>query len=268
MIRIACLVFLMVIGNPCISIGETVTMFANHKYVMGDNDSKNDARRMCLLEAKRRILEKAGTYIESRTEVKEFQLTKDEISAYAAAFLKVDVVREEWKFVGENMAIFMSVKAEIDTGYIEKQLSKIKQDVSLKKEMEAQQSRLQELERTVINLQKQLAKGDASEARYLQNKRNIVLEEIDRLQAHKEEILGDIEFSTKDAIDYIERGMTKEEVKQLLGEPRAVEQNYDYWNYGKVWVIIENGLVQCVVYSQCYDVLKDCSDYTYSCIAK
>lgn len=80
MFRIFYLVFFTLILIPSLSLAETKTIFADHRYVMGDNDSKNDARRMCFLEAKRRALEKAGTYIESRTEVKDFRLTKDEIS--------------------------------------------------------------------------------------------------------------------------------------------------------------------------------------------
>ena len=128
MLRIDYFVFFILILIPCTSLADSKIILAEHKYVMGDNDSKNDARRMCFLEAKRRVLEKAGTYIESRTEIKNFRLTKDEIYAYAAALLKVDIVKEEWKFIGENMAILISLKAEVDMNSVEKQLAKIKKD--------------------------------------------------------------------------------------------------------------------------------------------
>ena len=45
----------------------------------------DDARQRCLLEAKRKILEQAGVYIESASEVKNFDLTKDKIASFAAA---------------------------------------------------------------------------------------------------------------------------------------------------------------------------------------
>ena len=38
------------------------SVFASYKYTMGDNDTKNDAKRICFLEAKRLAVEKAGTY--------------------------------------------------------------------------------------------------------------------------------------------------------------------------------------------------------------
>ena len=77
---------------------------------MGDNDTKNDAKRICFLEAKRLCIEKAGTYIESNSKVINGKLTRDEITTYAAAILKVEIVSEETKFIGENVAILMTVK--------------------------------------------------------------------------------------------------------------------------------------------------------------
>ncbi|MBW1796450.1 MAG: hypothetical protein JRJ38_18870 [Deltaproteobacteria bacterium] len=266
MLRIAYLVFFILILIPSASLAESKIIFAEHKYVMGDNDSKNDARRMCFLEAKRRVLEKAGTYIESRTEVKDFRLTKDEISAYAAALLKVDVVKEEWKFIGENMAILISVKAEVDMNSIENQLSKIKQDTSVQKKIKDQQSRLQELERNVVKLQKQLATVDAPKAVSLRKERNVVFKEIDELQAKKVAILSKIKSAAKDALKYIERGMTPNEVISLIGQPRS-ETAVNYWNYGDVWVVFEHGLVGCIVYSKCFELIP-CEYQKSGCIAK
>ena len=82
----------------------------SYNHIMGDNDTKNDAKRICFLEAKRLCIEKAGTYIESNSNVINGELTRDEIRAYAAAILKVEIVSEETKFIGENVAILMTVK--------------------------------------------------------------------------------------------------------------------------------------------------------------
>jgi len=92
---------------------------------MGDNDSKNDTRRMCFLEAKQKALERAGTYIENLSEVRNGRLTKDEITAYSAALLKVEIVKENWKLVGQNMTVSMTVKAKVDTNRIKKELAKM-----------------------------------------------------------------------------------------------------------------------------------------------
>ena len=225
MFRPAYLALIVLILIPCISHAKTETIFADHKYVMGDNDSKNDARRMCFLEAKRKVLEKAGTYIESHTQVKNYQLTKDEINSYASALLKVETVKEEWKFVGENMAVFLTVKAEVDTGHIEKQLAKIKKDVSVQKKIKDQQGQIRELERKYIELQSKLEKVSSSRAFPLRKEREDVLQDIDDINASVLKTAniqdGPRTASVKLAkriLTYVQMEMTVEQVKTILGK--------------------------------------------------
>jgi hypothetical protein len=232
----ACLLVLTLILIPCVSYAKTETIFANNKYIMGDNDSKNDARRMCFLGAKRKVLEKAGTYIESQTQVKDFRLTKDEINSYSAALLKVETVKEEWKLAGESMAVFMTVKAQVDTDYIEKQLANIKKDTTVQNKIKDQQARLQDLEKTVVNLQKQLGSVDATKAAVLRKERNVTFKKIDTLEAKKIAIVKKVRRKSKKAKDLIERGMTKADVRSLLGAPDGIDvycpASGDCWCYG------------------------------------
>ena len=65
---------------PTVAFATTQTITASHTYVMGDNDSRNDARHLCFLEAKRKVLEQVGTFIQSSSEVRDLQLTKDQIT--------------------------------------------------------------------------------------------------------------------------------------------------------------------------------------------
>ena len=58
----------------------------------------DDARQRCLLEAKRKILEQAGVYIESASEVKNFDLTKDKIASFAAAVMHITETKDEVGF--------------------------------------------------------------------------------------------------------------------------------------------------------------------------
>jgi len=247
---------------PCVSHAKTETIFADHKYVMGDNDSKNDARRMCFLEAKRKVLEKAGTYIESHTQAKNYQLTKDEINSYASALLKVETVKEEWKFVGENMAVFLTVKAKVDTGSIDKQLAKITKDASVQKKIKDQQTQLGEMEIKIVNLQKQLGSVDATKAAVLRKERNVTFKQIDELQAKKIAIINKIKSRTKNVIDLVELSMNGSEVKSLAGQPRSISCDND-WNYGKVWVIFEGGVVGCVIHSKYYSRCRSCASYRH-----
>ncbi len=176
-------IIMLIIALPAFSYAEIKIFNETHKYIMGDNDSKNDARRICFLEAKRKILDRAGVYIESSTEVKNYQLTKDEISAYSGALLKVGIENEEWKLVGENMAVFLSVKAEVDTDSINKKLAEIKKDDDLQDRIIKQQSQLDKLEQRIANLQRQLGTKDKDKANSLLDERKKVLKNIEEIQA-------------------------------------------------------------------------------------
>ncbi len=180
--RIFC-VLLALVAWPVVSIAGTQMFNEMHKYMMGDNDSKNDARRICFLEAKRKILDRAGIYIESRTEAKDYQLTKDEISAYSAAILKVSIEKEEWKVVGENMAVLISVKAEVDTDRVNKRLKEIRQDSDLQDRIVKQQTQLDKLELRIAELQKMLETKDKAKANTLRDERKTILNNIEEIQA-------------------------------------------------------------------------------------
>src|ERR1041385_1086997 len=91
---LSAIILLAALVIPTIAIAGTHTITTTHTYVMGDNDSRNDARRLCFLEAKRKVLEQAGTLIQSSSEVINLQLTKDQMTSYSAAIVSVETLDE------------------------------------------------------------------------------------------------------------------------------------------------------------------------------
>jgi hypothetical protein len=219
---------------PFIVFGDVETITATHKYVMGDNDSKNDARRMCFMEAKRKVLEKAGSYIESNTTIRNYQLAKDEIIAYSAALLKIETVDEKWEIAGSNMAVTMTVKADVDASILQKQLEGLQKDKSAREKIKQQSSRLLELERTVNYLKKQLGSNNSPKAPVLRKERNVVFKEIDVLEEKKTAIIKRIQKRSRDAKKHIIKGMTQDDVKSILGQPDKIDTgvDHDQWFYG------------------------------------
>jgi hypothetical protein len=256
------------------SFAKSEIIYASHRSIMGDNDSKNDARRMCFLEAKRKVLEKAGTYIESHTNVRNYQLTKDEITTYTAALLKVDVVKENWQLVAESLAISITVKAVVETNYVEQQLSKIQKDTSAQQKIKNQQMQLRTLERKLADLQKQIASADVTKAAPLRKERNVVFEEIDELEAKKIKIQSKISTITADIMKYTDKGMTRKEVISLVGNPRSTGCNGNAYNYGYVWVVFRNEIAACFIYYDCFGTKGRCNCsyyldyYPKECVAK
>ena len=65
------------------------TVIATGEYRMEDHDTRMDATRMAVEAAKRQALEQVATYLESVTEVKDLDLTRDEIRTYTAGIVTV-----------------------------------------------------------------------------------------------------------------------------------------------------------------------------------
>ena len=69
---------------------------------------------MYFLEAKRKVIEKAGTYLSSRPQGVNGKLSKDEINTYTAALVKAETAQEAWSVNHSGgMSISMTVKAQI-----------------------------------------------------------------------------------------------------------------------------------------------------------
>lgn len=102
---------------------QVQTLTASHTYVMGDNDSKNDARQRCFLEAKRKVIEQVGVYIESSSEMKGFELTNDQITSYAAAVFRIEILKEEYAVRNGQATLSLTVKADVDVADMKNRLA-------------------------------------------------------------------------------------------------------------------------------------------------
>ena len=141
---------------PISVFAENQTFTATHTYILGDHDSKDDARQRCLLEAKRKILEQAGVYIESASEVKNFDLTKDKITSFAAAVMQVKDSKEEVSFRQGHMTMTLTLKADVDLAEVRKQLAARQLDAGVRDTVAAQQDRLKYLEARLEAMQRQM----------------------------------------------------------------------------------------------------------------
>ncbi|MEE9912736.1 MAG: tetratricopeptide repeat protein [Deltaproteobacteria bacterium] len=121
------------------AFAEYTVVDAEGKYVLGDLDTKLNARSLALMEAKRIALEKAGTYIESISEVKNSQLTRDQVTSLAAGIMSVETLKEEWKMSGESMVLTLSIRATVDTSNLPSRIADLQnnQDSESSKAMKA-----------------------------------------------------------------------------------------------------------------------------------
>ena len=138
-----------------VAFAEIQTFVAMHTYILGDHDSKDDARQRCLLEVKRKVLEQAGVYIESASEVKNFDLTKDKITSFAAAVMQVKDTKEEVGFQQEHMTMTLTLTATVDLVEARK-LATRQADNRVYEDLAVKNDRLRRLEAQLEAMQRQL----------------------------------------------------------------------------------------------------------------
>lgn len=93
---------------------------AEGTYRLGDNDTRDNAKKYALADAKRKIIEQVGVLVESYTEVNNFKITKDQIKSATSAIIKVK--SEQVDFYENGTLCKAFVIATVDTDNIEKYL--------------------------------------------------------------------------------------------------------------------------------------------------
>jgi len=260
------LILVAVLAGSGAALAKITVLTEKCSYVMGDNDTKNDARKLCFLQAKRKILERAGTYIRSQVKISQGKLTADQILSFSAAILNVETTNEKISFNGQNMVMELAVKARVDLEDVRSKLDQISGNHTVRQKILRQQSQLRSLESEVAELRIILNKANANDAKSLRKRRNVVIQNIDSVENLRIIIAGKIANASRLAVSNVELGMTRKEVIQLAGRPRSV---HDYagdvdLNYGSVWVTLENGVVACVVKSISFEWARSCSSYRRS----
>jgi tetratricopeptide (TPR) repeat protein len=150
------IVFLLSISLlPAASFGEILTIKHTVKQTFGGGQSPDDARISGMAKAKREALEKAGTYIESLTVVKNSQVEKDEILALTAGVLKTEVVSQKNYASEDAFGIEIVVNVVVDTSVLEERVKKQLQDKTQLTELKDTQKREKELLQKVAQLEKE-----------------------------------------------------------------------------------------------------------------
>jgi Flp pilus assembly protein TadD len=110
---------------------------AESTYLIGDNDSKVDGRRIAIQEAKRKALELAGTFVSSLTVVKDYQISKDEVAAYTAGLVETEVASEEMRGPVDRPEIYIKARCTVDTGVLAEQIQRYRESEGLKEQLKS-----------------------------------------------------------------------------------------------------------------------------------
>lgn len=150
-----------ILALPSLCHSSSREFVENYTYTAGEADSKLTCRTVSLIEVKRLLLEKIGTYLESRTEMKDFKIEKDTIVALTAGIVKLEILEEKWN--GEKYTLTARIEANPDdiTRAIEdmrKQGGKLENIEKIKQINDDSLEQIQELKSRMQHIQSDLLK--------------------------------------------------------------------------------------------------------------
>ena len=140
---------------PVSAMSEILTIKQTVRQTFGGGQSADDARIYGIAKAKREALEKAGTYIESLTVVKDSKVEKDEILALTAGVLKAEVVSQKNYASDDAFGIEIVVDVIVDTSVLEERVKKQLQDRTHLTQLKDTQKREKELLQKVAQLEEE-----------------------------------------------------------------------------------------------------------------
>lgn len=110
---------------------------AHGEYRMGDHDTRADAVRLVVEAAKRDALEQVATYLESVTEVKDMDVTRDDIRTYTAGIVMVlDQKITTW-LEEQTVVIRADLTAQVDPNEVAQAIAALRENESAKNELVA-----------------------------------------------------------------------------------------------------------------------------------
>jgi Flp pilus assembly protein TadD len=147
---------------PAVCFAEVKEIIAEGTYTMGDGETPVVAEARALEQAKRMALEQAGTYVESYSQVKNYQLTADEVTVLAAGIMKVQVLDEKRTVNGNGIDFWVKIRALVDSDKIEEMAAKVKDKETLADYQKLQEEYSQS-QQEIANLKQQLQQADSQQ---------------------------------------------------------------------------------------------------------
>ncbi|HPC85104.1 MAG TPA: DUF4384 domain-containing protein [Smithellaceae bacterium] len=113
--RILFVLALLILTAAPVYAAQSTIKIAEGSACMGDDKSRKQTETAALTEAKRNAVESVKTYVSSATEVKDFELQKDLVSAYANATVEVlETLEKSWyKDPAQGDCYKIKLKAEV-----------------------------------------------------------------------------------------------------------------------------------------------------------
>jgi len=153
LIRINLVFIILVLFIPNLVSAETKTFIKEYTYQASEFDSKASCRTIALEQVKRLLLEELGTYLENNTEVKNFELTKDKISALTGGIVQTQVLDEKW----DGKSYWLKAEVKADPENVAKSIDNLRKDQKKSEDLEERVKKHDEALKEMDKLRSEMA---------------------------------------------------------------------------------------------------------------
>jgi hypothetical protein len=151
------------------------------EYRMTEHDTRIEATRMAIEDAKRQALEQAATYLESVTEVHNLDVTRDEIRTDSAGMVTVLDQRTSTRLEDGDIVVHADVMAQVDEHEVIQAITSLRENESVKQQLALLQAKTDQLRQQLQAANQALATaGTPQQVQALTVERQQLL---DRIQA-------------------------------------------------------------------------------------
>lgn len=187
---------MLLISFSAICHAETKEIIAEGTYIMGDGETPSVAQERAVMLAKRAAIEQAGVYIESLSEIKNMQLTKDEIVAFTSGLVEASVIDKK-RILKDNdsLQFWVKVRCLVNLDNVQAMRDKLQNKVALE-DLKRIQNDYDKAMQEIDSLKKQLAETRNArakkkiEAQIAQNENTFTALDWDK-KAHEYSAKGD-----------------------------------------------------------------------------
>ncbi len=149
---------------PVCGFAEFKEVISEGQYEMGDGETPSVAESRALLNAKRTAMEQAGTYVESYSKVKNFQLVEDEVRVLTAGTIEVTILDKKRTIAGNNISFWVKIKARVKLDKMEA-MARVVKDKSIVEDFKKIQREYDDNQKEMDKLRKELAMAQGEVAK-------------------------------------------------------------------------------------------------------
>ncbi len=168
-----------VVAEPATGSADSRIVTASGEYRLGAHDTRTDGARLAIEAAKRDALEQVATYLEFVTEVRDMNLTRDDIRSYTAGIVTVLEETVTTRVENESIVIRAELTVEIDPHEVAQAIAALRQNDSALQELTALRAETDRLQEQLVATNRALAAApSADEVQQLSRQRDDMLNDL------------------------------------------------------------------------------------------